>query len=215
VLHGLHSKEEPQEGIMLSHQVEYTFDLLPDSVIAWDGEGKILRVNAAALKLFEVPSEALCRGRDYQQFLQRYERSDEPQRASTLEPWLMCLLVEEDTRCSLQHETRGLQLPSGRTAYVTLCAFPLLDVQKQAVGAVSVFHDITHRYQKALHLQRVHQAVSTLREAIAYLPEQLDVAAPEGIFLLSPPMRFVAQQLVDVIGQVLDCQYVNLLALGL
>jgi signal transduction histidine kinase len=198
---------------MPSKHVAYTFDPLPDGAIAWDGEGKILRANAAALKLFEVPSEALCRGRDYQEFLQRYERSDEPQRASTLEPWLMSLLVEEDTACSLQHETRGLQLPSGRTAYVTLCAFPLLDAHKQAVGTVSVFHDITHRYQKALHLQRVHQAVSTLREAIAHLPEQLDFASPEGIFLLSPPVLFVAQQLVDVIRQVLDCQHVNMCAL--
>jgi signal transduction histidine kinase len=213
VFHGLHSKAGSQEGIMLSHQVEYNFDLLPDSVIAWDSEGKILRVNAAALKLFEVPSEALCRGIDYQQFLQRYERTDEPQRATTLEPWLMSLLVEEDTTCSLQHETIGLQLPSGRTAYVTLCSFPLLDVHKQAVGTASVFHEITHRYQKALHLQRVHRAVSTLREAIARLPEQLDVAPPEGIFLLSPPMLFVAQQLVDVIRQVLACQHISLLAL--
>src|SRR5215469_12480034 len=97
VLHRLHSKAGPQEGIMLSHHVEYALDLLPDRVIAWDGEGKILWVNAAARKLFEVPSEAPCRGRDYQQFLQCYERSDEPQRASTLVPWLMSLLVEEDT----------------------------------------------------------------------------------------------------------------------
>jgi len=116
----------------------------------------------------------------HQEFLHRYERSDEPQRATTLEPWLMSLLVEEDTACSLQHETRVLQLPSGRTAYVTLCAFPLFDAHKQAVGSVSVFHDITHRYQKALHLQRVHQAVSTLREAIAHIPEQLDVAPLRG-----------------------------------
>jgi signal transduction histidine kinase len=199
---------------MPSKHVTYTFDPLPDGAIVCDGGGKIRRADAAALKLFEVPSEALCRGRDYQEFLQRYERSDEPQPATTLEPWLMSLLVEEDTACSLQHETRVLQLPSGHTAYVTLCAFPLLDAHQQAVGSVSVFHEITHRYQKALHLQRVHQAVSTLREAIARLPEQLDFASPEGIFLLAPPVLFVAQQLVDLIGHVLDCQYVSLAALG-
>jgi len=106
------------------------------------------------------------------------------------------------------------QLPSGRTVHVTLCAFPLLDPQQQSLGTVSVFHDITHRYQKALHLQRAHQAVSTLREAIAHIPKHLDVASPPGIFLLSPPVLFVAQHLVDVIGQVLDCQFVILLALA-
>ena len=196
---------------MPPHRLEDNFDLLPDGVVVCDREGKIRRFNAAALTLFEVPSEALCRGRDYQEFLRRYEGGDEPQRASALEPWLMRLLVDEDTACSLQHETRVLQLPSGRTVYVTLCAFPLLDAQ-QPVGTISVFHDITHHYQKALRLQRVHQAVSTLRDAIAHIPEHLDIASPPGIFLLSPPVLFVAQQLVDVIGQVLDCQFVSLVA---
>ncbi len=213
VLHELYSKAGPREGIMPSHQVAYTFDPLPDGVIVCDREGKILQFNAAALKLFEVRSEALCRGIGYQDFLHRYEISDEPLPATALEPWLMCLLVDEDTACSLQQETRVFQLPSGRRVYVTLCAFPLLAAQEQPLGTVSVFHDITHRYQKALHLQRVHQAVSTLREAISNIPEQPDVAPPEGIFLLSPPVRFVAQQLVDVIGQVVDCQYVGLLAI--
>ena len=197
---------------MSSNQVAYNFDPLPDGILVCDGAGKILRANTAALQFFEVPAFALCRGRDYQEFLHCYERSNEPQRASALEPWLMHLLVDEDTVCSLQHEIRVLQLPSGRTVSVTLCAFPLLDAQQHPVGTISVFHDITHRYQKTLHLQRVHQAVSTLREAIAHIPEHLDIASPPGIFLLSPPVLFVAQQLVDLIGQVLDCQDVSLLA---
>jgi signal transduction histidine kinase len=212
VLHGLRSKTVPQGEIMPSYQFEDNFDLLPDGIIICDREGKILRANTAALSLFEVPSEALSRGKDYQEFLQRYEMSDKPQRASALEPWLMRLLVDEDAACSLHHEIRVLQLPSGRTVYITLCAFPLLDAQQQPLGTVSVFHDITHRYQKALHLQHVHQAVSTLREAVAHIPEHLDVASPPGIFLLSPPVLFVTQQLVDVIRQVLDCQDVSLLA---
>ena len=199
---------------MPTHQVEYNFDPLPDGVIVCDREGKILRVNAAALKLFEVPSEALCVGIDYQEFLHHYEISDEPQRATALEPWLMSLLIDGEAASRLQEEILVLQLPSGRTVYVTLCAFPLLDARKQAVGTVFVFHDITHRYQKALHLQRVHQAVSTLREAIAHIPEQIPVASPAGIFLLSPPVLFVEQQLVDVIGYVLDFQHVRLAALG-
>jgi signal transduction histidine kinase len=213
-LNELHSKVLLHEGIMPSHQVAYNFNPLPDGAIACDGAGKILRANAAALKLFEVPSEALCQGRDYQEFLHRYTMGDEPQRATTLEPWLMSLLIDGEAASRPQEEIRMLQLPSGRTVYVTLCAFPLLDAHKQAVGIVSVFHEITHRYQKALHLQRVHQAVSSLTAAIAHLPEPIPFAFPEGPFLLSPPVLFVAQQLVDLIGHVLDCQHVDLAALG-
>jgi signal transduction histidine kinase len=200
---------------MPSKHVAYTFDPLPDGAIACDGAGKILRANAAALKLFEVPAEALCRGRDYQEFLHRYTTTgDEPQRASTLEPWLMSLLIDDEAASRPQEAIRRLLLPSGRMVYVTLCAFPLLDARKQAEGTVFVFHEITHRYQKALHLQRVHQAVSRLTAAIAHLPSQIPIAFPEGPFLLSPPVLFVAQQLVDLIGHVLDCQHVRLGALG-
>jgi signal transduction histidine kinase len=199
--------KEAQERIMPPNQVECIFESLLDGVIACDREGKIRRANTAALKLFEVASEDLCRGIGYQEFLHHYIMGDEPQQAISLEPWLMSIVVDGEA-VSL------LQLPSGRTVYVTRCSFPVLDARKQPVGTASVFHEITHRYQKALHLQRVHQAVSTLREAIAHIPEHLDVTSPEGIFLLSPPVLFVAQQLVDVIRQVLDCQHVSLVALG-
>jgi signal transduction histidine kinase len=213
-LHELHSKALLHEGIMPSKHVAYTFDPLPDGAIACDGAGKILRANTAALKLFEVPSEALCRGRDYQEFLHRYTTGDEQQRTTALEPWLMSLLIDGEAASRPQEAIRMLLPPSGRTVYVSLCAFPLLDAHKQAVGSVFVFHEITHRYQKALHLQRVHQAVSTLTAAIAHLPSQIPFAFPEGPFLLSPPVLFVAQQLVDLIGHVLDCQHVRLAALG-
>ena len=200
-------KTKAQERTRPSNQLENVFESLPDCVIACDGEGKILRANAAALKLFEVPPEGLCWGIDYQEFLHRYTMDDERQCAISLEPWLMCLIAGDETASMLK-------FPSGRKVYVTMRGSPLLDADKQALGTIYVFHEITHRYHKALHLQRVHQAVSTLREAIAHLPEQIPFTFPEGPFLLSPPVLFVAQQLVDVIGQVLDCQHVTLAALG-
>jgi len=199
-----------QARVVSSNQLERIFDTLPDGVIACDREGKILWTNAAALKLFEV---AAASGTSYQQFLQHYEMSDEQQRALSLEPWLMSLIIG-GAASSQQEETIFLQVPSGREVYVHIYCLALLDVQKHAVGTVYIFHDITHFYQKALHIQRVHQAVLNLREAIARIPEHIDLACPEGLFLLSPPVLFVAQQLVNMIGQVLDCQYVSLLALG-
>jgi signal transduction histidine kinase len=199
---------------MPSNQLECIFDTLPDGVIVCNREGKILRINAAALKLFEVASESLWRGTSFHQFLQHYKMGDEQQRAISLEPWLLSLVMDGEAACRPQEETLVLQVPSGRKVYVNMCRLPMLEAQKHAVETIYVFHDITHQYQKALHLQRVHQAVSTLTAAIAHIPEHRDLALPEEIFLLSPPVLSVAQQLVDVIGHVLDCQHVSLLALG-
>jgi signal transduction histidine kinase len=207
-------QQAAQEAILLANRLECIFDTVPDSVITCDREGKILRMNAAALKLFEVASEPLCRGTRYQQFLHHYVKGEEQQRAISFEPWLMSLLIDGEATSSPQEELLVLQVPSGRKVYVNMCSLPILDALKHTVGTVHMFHNITHRYQKARHLQRVHQAVSRLQEAIAHIPEHLDFAPLEGLFLLSPPMLFVAQQLVDVIGQVLDCNIVSLVALG-
>ncbi len=206
--------KEAQEKIMLSNQIECIFDTLPDGVIVCNREGKILRTNVVALKLFEVASESLWQGTSFHQFLQHHKMGDEQQRVISLEPWLLSLIMDGEVACRPQEETLVLQVPSGREVYVNMCRLPVLEAQKQAVETIYVFHDITHRYQKALHLQHVHQAVSTLTQAIAHIPEHMDLALPEEIFLLSPPVLFVAQQLVEVIGQVLDCQHVSLLALG-
>ncbi|GLV60735.1 hypothetical protein KDH_75540 [Dictyobacter sp. S3.2.2.5] len=74
---------------------------------------------------------------------------------------------------------------------------------------VIVFHEISKRYQQALHLRRVLEAVLTLTQAIAHLPERLpqQVAgtSTDGSLFFSPPVIFVAQQLVHVIRQVVGC----------
>jgi signal transduction histidine kinase len=206
---------EAHQPIMLSQQLACSFESFPDGAIACDGEGQIVQINTAARKLFEVASLGLYRGISYHQFLQPYQPGDQQQRVISLEPWLMSLLIDDEATSSRQEAPMVLQVPSGRKVYVTIRCSPVLDAQQHPIGTVSVFHNLTGRYQKALHLQRVHDAVATLQEAIAHVPEHLDLTFPEGtIFLLSPPVLFVAQQLVDVIRQVLDCQHVGLLAFG-
>lgn len=78
---------------------------------------------------------------------------------------------------------------------------------------VSLFHKVTPRYQKALHLQHVYEAIALLNEVVAQIPEHFTFAFSNEILLLSPPVLFVAQRLVDVICQVLGCWRVSLIAL--
>ncbi|HEX4204258.1 MAG TPA: ATP-binding protein [Ktedonobacteraceae bacterium] len=200
------------------NQSEAILEALPDSVIACDREGKILRINAAARTLFEVPSEAVCRGTDYQQFLQHYEPGDArdardaQQRPTFPGQCLMSLAMDEEAASRSPEHTLLLQMPSGRTVYVNLWCVPVCDAQQHLRETVYAFHDITHRYHKALHLQRVHEALLSMNEAIGHLPAGLDLIWPEETFLLSPPAVFVAQHLVDVIRQVLNCRRVSLFA---
>jgi len=207
--------KEAHKPIIPSKQLACFLESFLDGVIACNCEGKIVWINAAARKLFEVASLSLCRGTSYHQFLQHYAPGDQQQRAISLEPWLISLLIDDEVASNPQEEPMVLQVPSGMKVDVTIACLPLYDAQMHVVGTVYLLHDITHRYQKALRLQRVHHAVATLREAIAHVPEHLDFVFPEGTScLLSPPVLSVAQQLVDVIRHVLDCHHVDLLALG-
>lgn len=211
------TQREAQRRSIPPDQLEAIFHRLPDGVVVCDHEGKILRINAAALKLFEVDADSFRLGISYQQFLQSYlQDQGQQQQALSLEPWLMGLLTNTEAATTGQQEAIVvLQAPSGRKTYVYSSSFSLDGAQQHAAATVYVFHDITHQYQKAFHLQRVYEAVSSLREAIACVSEEhIDFTFPAGIFLLSPPVLFVAQQLIEVIHQVLDCQHVGLLALG-
>jgi signal transduction histidine kinase len=207
-----------QEARLLTNQLDGIFETWGESVIACDREGKILHLNAAARTLFEVASASLYRGTDCQQFLHSYQRSDEQPPALSLEPWLMSLFSDAEETTGQQEAIVLLRMPSGREIYANIRCFsvslPMPDAQQPAFATIYECHDMTLRYRKALHLQRVQQAVSRLQEAIAHLPEHLDLAAPDELFLLSPPALFVTRQLVDVIGQVLVCQRVALWAFG-
>ncbi|GHO42129.1 hypothetical protein KSX_02920 [Ktedonospora formicarum] len=77
---------------------------------------------------------------------------------------------------------------------------------------IFLFHKLSQRDQQALNLQRVHEAVLNLTEAIAHLPEQDPVMSRYVSPLFSPPQVFIAQQLADVIRHVLNCHQVMLKA---
>lgn len=206
-------QKETRQGSMPSHLFfEWIYDAFPYGIIACDHAGNILRINDAGFKLFEIASLPHWNGISYQQFLHRYHAEDQQQPAPTLEPWLTSLISHEEATPGTREELKVLQLPSGRTATVTIGRTPVLDAQQRLVGTIFVFHDIMHQYQKAHHLQRVYQSVLSLAETIAHLPERLDFAFPERPSLLSPLVLFVAQRLLEVVGDVLDCQNVALQA---
>lgn len=177
-------------------QAEAILDALPDNIIACDQDEKIVRINAAARK----------------HFLQRYQRDDEQQRPSFPEQWLMNLVMDEEAASSSPEHTLLLQVPSGRKVYATLWCVPIYDAQQHLRETIYVFLDITHRYHKAFHLQRVWEALLSMNEAIGHLAECGDLVFPEETLLLSPLVVFVAQRLVDVIRHVLDYLRVPLLA---
>lgn len=193
-------------------QFEAVFSSFPDAVIVCDQMERILQLNAAALELFEVSPERLRRGMPCSQFFRRYTLYDEQQHPVSPQPWSLDLLASQ----AVAYGTRGrlliLGTPSGRKIFFNLSRSSLLDLYQKVIGTLFIFHEIEPRYLKALRIQHVYEAVQALKEAIAHIPENLPFPIPEETFLFSPLARFVAQQLVDVIRQVLGCWRVSLIA---
>lgn len=201
----------------LAKQGETIFTFLSESALVCDQKGKILRINIAALKFFDIYAEIQWRGKTVQAFLEQYSMYDEQQLPFSAKQWITYSLIQQEVICNPPETFITLGLPSGQRVAVTLSYSPLYDEQKRVSGMVIVFHEISQRFQQALHLQRVHEAVLTLTQAIAQLPEclpqQVAGAVPERPLLFSPPVIFIAQQLVNVIRQVLVCHQVILKAL--
>ncbi|MBO0792272.1 MAG: PAS domain-containing sensor histidine kinase [Ktedonobacteraceae bacterium] len=204
------TKQQAEETCLgLLHQIEGIFASLPVSILVCDRAGKILRVNAAALKLFDVPSESRWQGRPFQEFFQHYQLRSEQQHPISPESWLTP--PDEAATPDERGQMIILGTPSGRETCLHLLSSPLLDEQLQSIGTIFVFHKVSSFYRKALHLQHVHEAVQALNTAITQIPEHIHFTLPETMLLLSPPVLFVAQQLVDVVRQVLDCWRVSLI----
>ncbi|GHO63508.1 hypothetical protein KSC_024000 [Ktedonobacter sp. SOSP1-52] len=205
--------ESTQKERISSQQLESLCASLPDAIVAWDWAGKILSLNAAALTLFEVQDSSTFVGTSTQQFLQRYTWHDEQQRPFFFPSWLLAPTTHKEATTSRSYEqTLVLGLPSHRKVFLEMRCSLVRDAKQQPRGMLSVFHEVAPRYQKALHIQRVYEALVHLNEAIARIPEHLSLAFPDKTLLFSPPVIFVDQQLVDVIRQVLACWRVSLMA---
>ncbi|GHO46441.1 PAS domain-containing protein [Ktedonospora formicarum] len=196
------------------NHLEAIWESFPEGLIACDRHQRIVRINAAACRLFEVGSESQYQGRNYQQFLTSYIRSDEQPSCVSGEQWLLNLVLAGATGAGLQAQTLRLHLPSGRTILVTVRSFSVSDQERDVEETVSVFQELTHGLQDVSQLQRAHEAMLELIAAIEHIPEQVDLVLPEETFLLSPPVLFVAQQVANVIRSVLNCHRVNMLAFG-
>lgn len=190
------------------------FDTFPEGVIVSDHRGKIAYANAAACKLFGAPSDDSWRGTDYQQFLRHYEISDQHQHPLTSSSWFTSLGSEEKMQARTRQKKITLRVSHARRVYACLSCAPMFDARHRVVGMISLFNEMTHCYEKSFQLQQVHDAIAALNDAIARIPAPINFTLPEETLLLSPAVLCIAQQLVDMIRQVLACPRVFLKALG-
>ncbi|GCE22386.1 PAS domain-containing sensor histidine kinase [Dictyobacter kobayashii] len=195
-------------------QCEALMEYFPEGVIACDRETRIIHINAEARMLFEITSSEHWMHAYCEQFFQFYTMYDERQQPLFAQPWLR-LLIDNQVCVDAHEQPIFFRVPSGKKRASILYCSPLLNHQQAVIGVIFVFHRILDRYQKALHLQCVYEAIMKITSSLEHMPEAIDHAFSDASILLSPPVLFVAQQLAVVIHNILDCQRVALLAFKL
>ena len=207
-------RNRQHEHVEAADQREAVFASIPDGIIVFDLKGKILWVNPAALRLFELTSKDLPQGASCHQLIRHLKIYDEDRRPISSKHWPISQTICGDIVSGAQEDTVVIRVPSGREMNVIISCAPVWDAQRHRSGTVCVIHDITARRQNELQIRKNHTSLLMLLQAIAHIPILVDRWSPETLFLLPRIMSLFGQPLVDAVGRVLECDLVLLVSLG-
>ncbi|HEX4202802.1 MAG TPA: PAS domain-containing sensor histidine kinase, partial [Ktedonobacteraceae bacterium] len=193
---------------------EAAFEALTDGVLICDTTGKILYMNRAALQLFGVPASAAYKGKPYQCVLGHCTWYDENHQPLAPDQLPLAFVLRERTMPQVHERTLIMRSPAGREVSILCSVSPLFDAHKHLYGTICLFHDVTKQHQHAHQIYSSYQALSTLIQAIAHIPKIIDTPHEDNHLLLSKRTHTIEQHLVDLIRQVLDCDWVFLFSIG-
>ena len=98
-------------------------------------------------------------------------------------------------------------LPSGHALVFSVSGAPIRDKQKNIVGGVCVFRDVTKQRQKERDILEAFKTLSTLLEALMRIPEKVDRSNPHTLELA--PVTVIGSHVVNLITQIMDCKYTS------
>ncbi len=150
-------KRTEQAMFAEKERAQVTLQSIGDAVISTDAQGRIEYINPVAENLTTWRLDE-ARGRPIAEVLTLV---DESTRAPIDNP-LLCVLGRTHSRSATEHAV--LITRSGHEVAIQETAAPICDRQGEVIGAVMVFHDVTHerRLKRALSYQASHDALTGL-----------------------------------------------------
>jgi GAF domain-containing protein len=101
----------------------------------------------------------------------------------------------------------------GEKRYLSVSGMPIYDQQTQVNGGVLLFRDVTEHYLLEQHTQETLNALLTLAESLAWLPEnapEFFSAAPSN---QAPALQLTWKHLRPLISTILRCQDVGIISI--
>ncbi len=201
-----------QEVIELGNLLNVVFDSIADAIIIYSLEGKVLKINTAAMKLLELPPGGPNLSLTYYQHVERYEILDEQHRPIPMEQQPVGRILYGNTSTHTQERDIIIRMPSGNETQVNIIAAPFHDQQGNLAGSVCIFRDVTERRKKERRVLQALSALLMIVEALVQVSEHLSVPLNEEM-LVASAIGTIGEHLTNVISQVLDCRYALLATL--
>lgn len=157
----------------LAAELSATLQSIPDGIVVYDPQGKIVRMNRAADELLGLSSAERARPIIERTELMHIERPSGPPFQATENPAVRALRGE-----TVRGEVLVLHPPTGKTLWVSASAGPVCDGEGNLLGAVLAITDITARHEIEEQREAFTRAVShDLRQPLTVVLGQSQLLA--------------------------------------
>lgn len=180
------------------------FENMIGSVVVYDLNGKIVQVNTAAQRLFDMPAEDLI-GKDYHQLDACLNNCGKQHQPVLGEQSIISHILHNELRMQSPPVEMLLHLPSRHDVMVSVTNIPVYDQRGRVCGCASIVHDRSELQQSESRLLQSFTALLTLVETLATFPESSEIGETGSI----SPITSVGKSLAKVILDVLGCRYVD------
>jgi PAS domain S-box-containing protein len=136
-----------EQAFSLGALLQVIFQNATEGVIVYDRDGRMQQINNAARTLLELGPEDECLGKTVMDLFSGYERYNEAMEPIALETLPVSRLLQGQAVSPARIPALHVRFPSGQERYLDLTWTPLHDQAGQAAGLVTIFRDVTSRYQ--------------------------------------------------------------------
>ncbi len=160
-------RQAEQEAAAHARELEAIFEALPDGLLVYDAEGRILRHNTAARQLlgFEVQPEFAAL--PWQERAIRYAARDAQGQSVPPEDLAVSRLLRGEVLTSAETAEDRLQTLDGRDLSFSMTGRPLRDAEGTISGAVGVVRDVTERRRLEREVAEHAAQLEAIFESIA------------------------------------------------
>ncbi|MFI5274240.1 MAG: PAS domain-containing protein, partial [Ktedonobacterales bacterium] len=191
-----------------ARQLEAVFGAMTDGMVAYNGEGRITSMNAAAFAIFRLITDDGYETLPIDDRTHQFDVFDEHGQVIPPGNWPGCRVLRGDVLTGSQAMDVVFRGRNGREVWLSISGAPVVDPHEGIVGGVVIYHDVTdrraleHRTHEALH------ALVAMAEALVRLPDE-NTPTPERHGEASA----VAQELALLTCRVLGCSRVGIVAI--